>query len=103
MVASSSVQAAGLPKTKRRTTWRTRLRNIAAKSAAPSTSAQRCNLAARLFDGVDALKHSPRPFLRVPGFQVRRLHRLPERVDVGSGDGDTLPAKESDQLFLLAL
>src|SRR5882672_3363083 len=80
MVASSSVHAAGLPIAKRRTTCRTRLRNIVANSAAPIQSAQRARRVARLFDGVDALKQASRPLLRVLGLEVRRLHRSEEHT-----------------------
>src|SRR5215470_17499668 len=90
IVASSSVHAAGLPTTKRNTTWNTRARNIAAKSPAPIKSAKRVRREATLLDSVDALKESPRPLFGVLGLEVRGLNRLAERVDVGRGDGDPL-------------
>src|SRR5262249_22356515 len=102
IVASSSVHAAGLPIAKRRTTCRTRLRNIAANSAAPIQSAHRARREARLLDGVDALKQAPRPLLRVLGLEVRSLHRLPERFHVGRDDRDALRPEEVDQLLFLA-
>src|SRR5215470_7665269 len=71
IVASSSVHAAGLPNTKRNTTWNTRARNIVANTAAPTRSAHTVRRSARLFDGVDALKQSPRPLLGVLGLEVR--------------------------------
>src|SRR5215831_3175957 len=102
IVASSSVHAAGLPNTKRKTTWNTRARNIAANRAAPIRSAARFRRSGRLFDGVDALKQPPRPLLGVLGLEERGLHRLAERIDVGRGDRDPLAAEELDQLLLLA-
>src|SRR5215831_9177889 len=102
IVASSSVHAAGLPNTNRKTTWNTRARNIAAKSPAPIQSAQRVRREAKLLDGVDALKQSPGPLFGVLGLEVRGLNRLAERIDVGRGDRDPLSAEEADQVLLLA-
>src|SRR5215813_4249070 len=102
IVASSSVHAAGLPNTKRRITWSTRLRNMVANSAAPTRSEPRFRRSENLFDSVDALKQSPRPLLGVLGLEIRGLHRLAKRVHVGRGDRDPLAAEECDQLLLLA-
>src|SRR5882762_11502777 len=89
IVASSSVQAAGVPNTKRRTTCTTRLRNRTANIPAPIRSAHRPSRAARrtpLLDCIDALEQAPRPFFRVLRLEVCRLHGLPECPHVGGRD-----------------
>src|SRR5256885_7381170 len=100
IAASSSVQAAGAPNTKRRTTCTTRARKRTAKMPAPVRSAQRLrrprkpgtdhvfreNVVCPLLDRIDALEEPARPLFRVFGLQIRVLHGLPERCHVGHRD-----------------
>src|SRR6266702_7183483 len=105
IAASSSVHAAGAPKTKRRTTCTTRLRNRTAKMPAPTESAQRESRPAKRIgslDRVDALEEPARPLFRVLRLQVRRLHGPAERFHVRRGDLDALRAEEFDELPFLA-
>src|SRR5712692_2195279 len=112
IAASSSVHAAGAPKTKRRTTCRIRLRNRTANKPAPTRSAHRDSRSPRRMpslkrrtpslDCIDALQQSPRPLLRELRLQVRRLHRLAECLDVRRRDLDTLRPEKRDKFLFLA-
>src|SRR6266513_1472735 len=105
---SGTVNAAGAPNTKRRTTCTTRARKRTAKMPAPVRSAQGTdhvfpeNVVCLLPDRIDARQESARPLFRVLGLQVRVLHGLPERGHVGHRDLDALRAEEFDELLFLA-